>query len=314
MSANTIEIKKRNSEEVACWRVEGQAVTPNTLVAVDRGVTVVLKINGQAKLIVGNGGQTVINSLMKPGKGAKLLGGNKPYEKVEMYAIDQSSEFRAEWGLGGPSAIPAYDKENDVHCTVVGFGEYFYKIENFVNFISAFSFNNQGEITRDDIREVLRSEVVGTVVSFMTAKVAALGLPGCQAKLPVFTESIKDEINKHLDSKGLTVYNFVFAKLDYDVKHAAALSALDDLKLGVKAKKIANEGNLNDISVNQAAADVDISVIKAVGEAEGMARGHLPPSESGKGVTLPTVKAQFCPRCGTKNTGANYCAKCGEKL
>jgi len=305
--SNTIEIKKRNSEEVACWKVEVDAVTPNTVIAAETGVTAVLKINGQMRLVLGT--TAVVNSLMNPGKGAKLLGGNKPYDKVEIYAIDQTSDFFAEWGLAGNMAIPAYDKENDVHCNVVAFGEYYYRIENFLNFISSFSFNSAGEITRDDVRELLRAETAGVVKSFFTSKLNQFGLRACQSRLGEYAEDIKEAINAKLEKKGLTVYNFVVLKLSYDPKHEAAIKALDDLKLGVKGKKIVNVGNRDDIDVAKAAADIDLAFIKAKGEAN---RAQVGAPEKPREITASSV---VCPRCKERNPeGTNYCSRCGEKL
>lgn len=252
----------------------------------------------------------MVNSLMNPGKGNKLFGGNKPYDNVEIYAVDQSSEFFAEWGLAGNMAIPAYDHENDVHCNVVAFGEYFYKIENFVNFIGSFPFNDDGIITRDDIREFLRAETAGVVKSFFTSKLNQFGLRACQSRLEEYAEDIKDTINKKLDAKGMTVYNFVVLKLSYDPKHEAVIGAIDHAKLDVKVKQITNVGHRDDISVARDAADIDIALIKAHGDAN---RPQVP-AQSGSSRAIEGGHTIVCPRCGEKNTNSNYCCKCGEKL
>ena len=295
-----IEINKRSSEEIACWKLDAVEVTPNTTITVQQGITAVIKIDGVTKLLVG--GSKLVNSLLNPGKGAKLFGGNKPYGSVEIYAIDQTSEFFAEWGLAGNMAIPCYDEENDVHATAVAFGEYHYKIDNFVNFIGSMSFDKNNEITRSEIREFLRATSAGVIKSYLSAALAEASLRECQANVGEIARDIKDAINKALDAKGLTVYDFVILKLSYDKAHEAALGVIDGVKLGVKVKKIGNEGRLDDVKVDKAASEVEIGLILAN-------KGAAPAQEAPKEKEII-----FCSRCGHKNEGGNYCAKCGEKL
>lgn len=304
--ANIIEIKKRGSE-IACWKVEAEAVTPNTVVSMDNGLTALIKINGETLLLMGNEGDKTINSLLHPGKNTKLFGGNKPYENVEIFAIDQSTEFFAEWGLAGNMAIPAFDPDNDVECNVVAFGKYFYKVGSFTNFVNSFTMEN-GVITREAIREFLRAETAGIIKSYLSGKLTSFGLRTCQTKLPDIQSALTDYINKSLDSKGLTLYNLVILKLSYDPKHEAAIAAIKDAKLDVRVKQITNVGRRDDISVRKDDVDVDISLIRAKGDA---ARGASHDNNNG---TQGGGNVIFCPRCGERNVDSNYCCKCGEKL
>ena len=295
---NTIEINKRSSEEVACWKVEPAQLTPNTTITVQKGVTAVIKVNGTTKLLTG--GSALANSLLNPGKGAKMFGGNKPYESVEIYAIDQSTEFFAEWGLAGNMAIPCYDADNDVHATAVAFGEYRYRIDNFVSFIGSMAFDKDNVITRSEIREFLRATAAGVIKSNLSAALAAGSVRDCQANVGEIAKDIKDAINKALDAKGLTVYDFVILKVSYDKDHEANISKIDKTKIDVKIKKIENDGKLDDAKVSQANADVSIGLINAL--------------NNGKDKKDDDKITIYCSRCGHKNEGGNYCAKCGQKL
>ncbi len=299
---STIEINKRSSEEIACWKLEPMEVTPNTTITVQQGVTAVIKINGVTKLLVG--GSTLVNSLLNPGKGAKLFGGNKPYESVEIYAVDQSTEFFAEWGLAGNMAIPCYDEENDVHAAAVAFGEYHYRIDNFVNFIGSMSFDKNNAITRGEIREFLRATSAGVIKSYLSAALAENSIRECQANVGEISTDIKDAINKALDAKGLTVYDFVILKISYDKNHEAIIGKIDSAKIDVRVKKIENDGSLDDVKVAKAASEVDIGIINAL---------NSKPQQP-KVVVSNEVKVVYCSRCGEKNEGGNYCSKCGEKL
>jgi membrane protease subunit (stomatin/prohibitin family) len=122
----------------------------------------------------------------------------------------------------------------------------------------------------------------------------------CQANVGEIATDIKEAINKALDAKGLTVYEFVILKISYDKAHEAVLGVIDGAKLGVKVKKIENDGRLDDVKVDKAASEVEIGLI--------MANKGAAPAE-------PKEKEYvFCSRCGHKNELGNYCSKCGEKL
>jgi hypothetical protein len=304
---NTIEIKKRNSEEVACWRVNAENVTPNTLVCVDQGLTAMITIDGVTKIQMG--GSSTVHGLLNPGKKNKWFGGDKPYNKVVIYAVDQASEYAAEWGLAGPSAIPCRDEEYNVDCTAIAVGEYYYKIADFVNFFNTIPMDGNEQITRDSIREYLRGETMGIIKSYLSSKLNQLGLPGCQAKLYEFSEDLKEEINRHLRNKGLSVYNFSIAKFSYDLNHNAARKNIDGAKLEVVKKKIVNDGRLDDVTVDKAKRELDVDYIKAMkGKFDEDAPRRRRDDDDDDGVFI------ICPRCGEKNNKSNYCKKCGEKL
>ena len=114
-------IKKRTSEELACWKVKCDGVYPNTVVEADAGLTILVNADGQNKLTTQR--SFTLNSLYNPGHNTKLIGGKKPYATCEIYAIDISTEFKSEWGLAGPSALPCYDAEFEIEAKAVCFGE-----------------------------------------------------------------------------------------------------------------------------------------------------------------------------------------------
>ena len=296
-----IEIRKRSSEDIACWKINEANITPNSEIETAGGVTVFLRVNGE--MGVHSNGTATVYSILNPGKKTKLFGGNKAYEKVELYAIDQSSEFNAEWGLAGDMAIPCVDKELGVDCTAVAFGNYYYKIENYANFINALPFNKKGEISRSEIREFLRNETAGVIKAYLASQITGKDIKSCQADLADYCEELKEKINRQLYSKGLTVYTFVISKLGYDPSHEAVRKTFDGTKLGVKLNKIENVGRMDDIAVERARADIALDFIKA---------------EKGGNNNAETKEATpayvYCSRCGEKNEGANYCKKCGEKL
>ena len=301
---NKIQITKKNAKDVACWRVDAKEVTPNTQIETDGKLTVVVrageKFGVQFKPVA------TVYSLLEPGKTTKMFGGNKPYDKIEIYAVDQSSEFNAEWGLAGEQAIPCVDKEFGIDTKAVAFGNYFYKIENYNHFISVLPFDAKGEITREVVREFLRAETSGIIKGYLSAEISGKDLRACQGNLAQYSEELKEKLNRKLYSKGITLYNFVITKLSYEPQHEAKRKMLGDVKMNVVINHVGNKGRLDDLEVDRKQADIDIDYIKAL---------KTPQEEKQAAPQAAAREFVFCSRCGEKNVATNnYCNRCGEKL
>ena len=295
-----LDIRKRSNEDVVCWRVDASDVAPNTLIAPDKGVMVVVRLYGVTKVRSGNA--ISVFGLFNPGKNTKLIGGNKPYENIEIFAIDQSTTFKAEWGIAGADAVPCRDPDIGVECKAVAFGEYLFKIENFVSFISAFSLNSE-ELTRKNIREALRSETASIIHDAIAAELFNKDLPTCQGNVAKISKQILETLNRTLERYGLTAYEFNIKSLDYDPEHKVIRDVRKIKVTEAHLNKIDNESRRDDVSVDAMyTKEVAVPLIKA--EAE---RDRYRNDDKGDVV--------ICPRCGERNSRrTNYCGRCGEKL
>lgn len=292
-------IKKRTAEEMACWKVDANGVCPNTVVESDSGLALIFNIEGTRKMTAKS--PVVVNSLLNPGKTTKLFGGKKPYSSCEIYAIDMSTEFKSEWGLAGPGAISCYDAEFEVDAKAVCFGEFFYKIDDLFAFTASLPLGEKNEISRNDVREFFRAQTAGVAGAYLASKLASRDLRECRAKLSVYSEEIKEQLNKSLESKGVTVYTFIVSNLDFEPSHKVHREKLKEAKIGVVIKGVENEGRRDDLSVDKEKSEIEIGYIKA------QAGDNAPDTQNGNKVT--------CPRCGEVNDNStNYCRKCGEKL
>ena len=297
-------IKKRTTEEIACWKVPAEGVCPNTVIESESGITLLINVEGESKMTAKN--SVIVNSLVNPGKTTKLFGGKKPYQSCEIYAIDMSTEFKSEWGLAGPGAIPCYDAEFEVDAKAVCFGEFFYNIDDFFAFTKCLPLGEKNEISRDDVREYLRSQTTGVAKSYLAGKLAGRDIKDCQAKLSDYSNDIKDQLNKHFDSKGITIHTFLVSNLDFEPTHKMYRDKLKETKIGVKIKGVENEGRRDDISVDKERSEIGIGIIKAIKGTDG---------DNGSDGAKPAAKKIFCSRCGEANdSSVNYCYKCGEKL
>ena len=256
----------------------------------------------------------VANSLINPGKTTKLFGGKKPYTSCEIFAVDISTEFKSEWGIAGPSAIPCYDAELEVDAKAVCFGEYFYNVDDFFAFVKSLPMGDKTEISRDDVREYFRSQTTGVAKSALMSKLAGRDIKECQAKLAAISDDIKEELNRHFDSKGITIHSFIVSNLDFEPAHKINREKLKEAKIGVKIKGVENEGRRDDISVDKAQSEVDIAYIRA----EKGTDVQMHNNNNGCGCdnnTKSSGKKVICPRCGEANDEkVNYCYKCGDKL
>ncbi len=320
---STVSILKRNSEDVACWRVSFDALTPNTVIDNASRLALIVKVNGQSKFSAQS--SFTVHSLFHPGKDTKLLGGNKPYDSAEIIAIDFDSEFSAEWGVAGPNAIPTYDRENDAECKVIAFGAYFYKIDDYYSFFLSVPMSKDGKITRDDIREYMRAETTGIIKAHLTDALSIDDLKFCQKRLEQYSKDIVRKLNERLTNRGITVYNFVIHKMSYDKAYEEKRNLISEAKMEAKLNSIGNEMRLDDLRVEKAKADLEISYMKAANEltapqAPEPAPAPIPePTPAPAPAPAPAPKQEepatiYCPRCGTSNQDALYCRKCGERL
>ena len=306
-------VKKQVSQEIVCWKVDCKGIAPNTILQPDEGITLLITVEGQQKIFMGK--SKTLFSLLNPGKETKLFGGGKVYKNCEIYAIDQASEFNAEWGLAGPNVIPCSDvipapggKTYRIDCNAVAFGKYYYKIENYYNFIISVNFDDAGRITRDAIREFLRGQTTPIIKTRISNEIISKGLKGCQANLSIVSEDIKDDINKILISKGMSLKSFVVERVDFAPDYKAKKEQQTHLMIDNSNKVLINSGIRDDIDL---AADkvnkLDIPLINATKEPAAPANGI--------GATLAASTVTFCPRCGESNdSSCNYCRRCGEKL
>lgn len=308
----TITIKPRRNEEVICWKVDATDAAPNTQIEIEGKMTAIISIDGE--MHVQMGGTKSIFSHFNPGKTRKMIGGNKPYKKIQIYALDQSNEFLAEWGLAGDTAMPCHDRELDVDCNAVAFGTYAYRVENFINFVNTCLTGDDAELTRDDLREMLRGEVAAIAKSVLTQKLAIGDIRACSMHLTEFADEIKEQINKRLDSKGMTVYSFVIEKLDYDNQHKMIKGVFTGAELDLKLGKIKKEGALDDLDVESKATEIGNTRIRAIKGTDSAAAKAAALPEKKAADALPAAHTIVCPRCGESNTNSNYCNKCGEKL
>ncbi|MBO5850918.1 MAG: SPFH domain-containing protein [Clostridia bacterium] len=292
-------IKKRVGEELAYWKVNCEGAYPNTVVESDMGITVIVNVDGERKITTQK--KFTLNSLFNPGHNTKLIGGKKPYKSIEIYAIDMNSEFKSEWGLAGFSALPCYDAEFGVEAKAVAFGEFFYNIDDFFSFLRWLPMGDKEAISRDDIREFLRSQTSGVVRNHLSALLANKDIKVCQSKLVDIAEDVKYELNKMFDSKGITVQSFNVTVLDYEPAHKANRATLNAAKMDNKVRSVVNEGRRDDLTVDKAQSEIDIDYINAL--------------NGGKQSERKEESKIRCPRCGEPNDASiNYCYKCGESL
>lgn len=298
--SNVIEIKNRSNEEIECWKVDVK-LTPNTVIETDGKVTVLVKVDGEKRVSMKP--STTVYGLFNPGKTNKMFGGNKEYEKSEMYVVDQSSNYVAEWALVEPNALVTIDPDFDVEAKVFATGTYCYKIDNFFAFVSALPFDENGEVSRDAVREYLRKENVGVIKKVLGPILMRSNLNDCLASIDMHIETIKEEINKQMIAKGIEVSSFTVNQIKYTKEHEKYREELKKAKVDNVIGAVKNDGRRDDISVDKEQALVDN--IRRSGVVK---EGDKPKEKEEEKAWI------VCPRCGEKNQGVNYCGKCGEKL
>jgi membrane protease subunit (stomatin/prohibitin family) len=147
------------------------------------------------------------------------------------------------------------------------------------------------------------------------SKLAGRDIKECQARLGEYSEDMKEELNRHFDSKGITIHSFIVSNLDFEPSHKVNREKLKEAKIGVKIKGVENEGRRDDISVDKAQSEIDIAMIRAEKGTDVYMNNNNAPANNNNAGNKSSGKKIFCSRCGEANDeSVNYCFKCGEKL
>ena len=295
-------IKKRS--DVTCWKVDTDGVCPNTVITLDDGITLIIKLDAESTVCARSG--VVLYSLFNPGKKFKLFGGQKPYENCEIYAVDTANDFSCEWALAGAAALACTDPEFGVDAKAIARGVYQHRIRDYLQFVRNFSFDISSDVTREDVREYFRDVAAKTASTYLAPKVFSLGVNGVQMHTAEYTEDLKYILNRNLAEKGVEIVSFAIDAIDYEPSHKEHREELKQAKIDVTIKSVVNDGRRDDISVDKDASEVGIGIIHALNGTRVAKEKKADTAEKAKTV---------CPRCAEPNDAdANYCIRCGEKL
>ena len=305
--ANQLEIK-RKGDEIVSWQVDTANVTPNTILVPDKGIMLLVKADGVSKTKSGN--PITMFGLFHPGKNTKLIGGNKPYEKCEIVAIDQNKEFSAEWGLGGDDAIKCNDPLLGVPSELVAFGKYYYKIESYYDFVNAFAVEN-GVLTRARVREILRDKTSNLFKGLLATELVG-GIEQAYANLNNINKHLTKELNKLLNSMGLTVENVMVQRIDFSPEFKLIHTEFNYTIIDNKLKSIRNEGKRDDISVDaRFVEDVAVPLINAQNGEVSQPRQERTDRDDRDNKN----EFVYCSKCGAKlRVDDKFCKKCGNRV
>ena len=154
----------------------------------------------------------------------------------------------------------------------------------------------------------MRGQTTPIIKSRIGNEIISKGLKGCQANLSIVAEDIKEDINRILIAKGMSVQTFAIERVDFAPDYKAKKEEQMRIMMDNSNKVLSNMGTRDDIDL---AADkinkVDIPLINATKEPTNVNTNNTTAN------TAPVIV--YCTRCGESNdSNCNYCKKCGEKL
>lgn len=300
-------VDRRNAEdfEAVCWKVDTTGVAPNTVLKPAQGIMLLVSADDKKK--TKSGEPITMHGLLNPGKKNKFLFGFTPYEKCEITAIDQSSEFSAEWGLAGADAIVCNDPLLGVQCDLVAVGTYYYKIESYYDFINAFPWE-RGLLTRTKIREILREKTAGVFKGVLAPELGG-GIEKAYGRLTAINARLRTELNKCLQKMGLTVSEVAVKRIDFSPEFKLIHKNFDFATIETKLKKIRNEGRRDDVDVDiMETQGVTVPIIDAVNGKTSEPKYEREDREDKNAFV-------YCSNCGAKlYKGDKFCKKCGKEL
>ena len=314
-----VKVEKRVRDEIVCWRVSTDGLTPNTVLKPDNGITLIIKAEGGVQTLMGGKVSTVYGLFNKNDK--KLIGGNKPYpaDSVSISAVDQNSFFDAEWGLAGPNAVKCFDPDFEVDCTAVARGKYKFIIDNYYSFVSSMPMEDDGTISKSVVRDYLRTEASAVILSRIAALAASCNMIQAQTKMLSYADDIKNDLNKRFIANGLTITDFVIDCFDYSPEHKNNRERMKRAKMVSDIKIIENKGASSDADVLKKNVDAVVPYYLAQNPDSKMVYkpggNTFRANDQSSKKSAPEDSVVYCHACGAKNiAGANFCSKCGEKL
>lgn len=301
-------INKRASEQVVCWKIEDNTITPKTFLEIEKGLTIVVEADGNRSI---QHASSTMNEIFF-GKKPSLFGGNRPYKSCTIFVLDQSNEFFGEWGIGENAAINCFDKKYGVDAKAIAFGHYNYKVIDYYAFMSSMFEKNKNELTRDEIREKLRGTFTGEIKSVLSSQIAKYGVEGVQAKIGEVSELIIESLKGHALLKGMEITAMTIGNINYTKAHILEREKIDRLRMKKHEHDIGNEMKRSDLELEiERTQKIEVPVINAK-KPESIVKPF--PNKIIIEKTERTEKI-YCSKCGAEHSATDsFCNKCGNPL
>ena len=230
-----------------------------------------------------------------------------------------TKEFTDKWGTKNPISIPAPQLNLPGGLPIRAFGNFSYKVDDYVALIDKVA-GVKTEYRTTDVKERISAVIDQLLMKWISTE--GKDMFNLQAYSTQISAGIKTDLDMELCKIGLNVTDFNIASVSYPEEiarmqnKAAALAMVGDMN------KYTSMAMADGMAKGNAGSNVAGDM---VGLSMGMAMGQQMVNSMNNGAGIVNnanvtgnadkgVVPKFCPNCGTPTTGSKFCGNCGTKL
>jgi len=229
-----------------------------------------------------------------------------------------TKEFTEKWGTKNPIAIPASHLNLPGGLPIRAFGNYSFKLEDYVTVIDKLA-GIKTEYRVEDIRERVMAVVDKLLMKWISTE--GKDLFNLQAYSDQISAGIKTDLDMELSKIGFTVTDFNIASVSYPEEvtrmqqKAAAQAMVGDMNK-YTSMAMANGMEKGNAGSNLAGDMVGLSMGMAMSQQmmNNMPNLNNVNQNANSNTANQANVPKFCPNCGTPTNGTKFCGNCGTKL
>lgn len=304
-------------EDMIFWKWQNKEIKKGSKLIIRPGQDAIFFNHGKIEGIFENEGEYQIDSEIIPFlstlKGFKY--GFNSGMRVEVLFVN-TKEFTVKWGTKNAINIPTPALPGGM--PIRANGTYNFKVNDYVTLI-------------DKVAGVKNSYVVEDVKIRITAILDQLLMKwiskegkdmfNLQANAYEIANGIQQDLDMQVIDLGMTITGFNVMSFNYPkeiqdkITKTASHSMVSDVGKyqqvemtdGIASGKVSGGGAASDMAGMMMGMTMAKEMMKDMEKTSGNSQpsdGHAPDGQ----------KPNFCPNCGTKTTGGNFCSQCGHKL
>lgn len=317
--ANVVEWEEFR-DDMIFWKWSNREIKKGSKLIIRPGQDAIFVNNGKIEGIFQDEGEYNVDSQIIPFlstlKGFKF--GFNSGMRVEVLFVN-TKEFTVKWGTQNPVLLPAPQLPGGL--PIRANGTLNFKVNDYVALIDRIAGVKESYLV-EDVKLRITSVLDQLLMKWISKE--GKDMFNLQANAGDIARGIREDLDMQMMDNGLTVTGFHVMSFNYPKE-------IQDM-----ITKTASHGMIGNMQTYQQVSLADSMAAGKGGAASDMAgmvlgmnmaqemMKHMNPSQEPKAApqqgsaAQPTAgsgrKMNFCPTCGAKNEGANFCSHCGQRL
>ncbi len=300
--SNVVEWKEF-CDDMLFWKWGNEEIKKGSRLVIRPGQDAVFLFNGMVEGIFRDEGNYEIESDIIP-----FLSTLKGFQfgfnsglRAEVLFVN-TKECLVKWGTKSPVLIPCPGLPGGM--PVRAFGTFTCRVWDELVLIEKLA-GLRRQFTVDDVKERILSSLGQLLMKWITAR--GKDMFQLQLNAGEIGAGIREDLDMEMRAVGISIPSFTVTSFNYpdEVQKMAEQAAAQSM--------IGDVGRFQQVALGQALSQGGSAASHMAGMAAGMAMGQQLASQT-SGPSGSAAVPNFCPNCGAKTTGTNYCGSCGYKL